>query len=68
MLRRTLFGGLVLLLAQAVPHNKLDRLIAEYNRYLNSATFVGNDVIYTRDVWDSLREAFTKIIREGVKP
>jgi hypothetical protein len=52
---------------KAAPSNKLDQLVADYNRYLNSATFVGNDVIYTRNTWDGLREAFTKIIRECVQ-
>jgi nicotinamidase-related amidase len=42
----------------------LDELINEYNRYLNSARFIGNVVVYERDEWDQLRETFTRIIRE----
>lgn len=45
-----------------VHRGELDKLVAEYNEARNGATFLGNQVIYSRENWDALGEAFTRII------
>ena len=42
---------------------ELDPLVAHYNELFESITNVGEDTVcYDREVWDGIREAFTKII------
>jgi hypothetical protein len=43
---------------------KLDRLIVDYNRKFHDVQFVGNTVVYKRDTWNELRDAFRRIIAE----
>ena len=64
---------LALLAAAAVSGKKhdLDQLIADYNRRFEDVRYAGHAVIYERETWDGVRQAFSKIIaacyREGVQ-
>ena len=65
MLRRYFISTLI---ASLPPKKKakLDKLIFEYEQIFNSATFLGDQVIYDRKAWDAIREAFTKLMEECV--
>jgi hypothetical protein len=63
--RNFLHSTALLCVTAALPKKKcsdLDALVFAYRRAVNGATFLGDQVVYSRDNWDAINEAFTKII------
>jgi hypothetical protein len=64
MIRRVFLSFLFALALPRKKRQNLDRLIFEYERLFNSGEFIGNQVLYNRELWDSVSEAFTRIVQE----